>query len=315
MKRMLAEANPIRLPGMVPFEVHIEGEVVLWADFGRTAFVDPFFHTTIHRYHQTHGPLEVIPSSLEMMCALAEQQPGLAPSGLIFHMSRCGSTLLAQMLAALEENVVIAEPQPLNVVLSPDHQRPVADRVRWLRGLVSALGQPRLGSERQLYLKCMSWNVLHLDTVLQAFPITPWLFVYREPIEVLVSRLRDYDATPPTMGQDNRAPEDRIAEGLADYCRTALRHAGPRSMMVNYRSLDRQGLPAILEFLGLEVTADQLERMLAMRAVYSKDPERRKPFTSDSESKQQAASPQLHALAERWLAEPYAELEALAYPA
>src|SRR5271166_938284 len=42
---------------------------------------------------------------------------GATPAGFIFHMSRCGSTLVSQMLAQLDEVVMLSEPQVLNDVL------------------------------------------------------------------------------------------------------------------------------------------------------------------------------------------------------
>ena len=43
--------------------------------------------------------------------------PGLTPSAFIFHASRCGSTLLAQMLARLDSHIVLSEPPPLDQLL------------------------------------------------------------------------------------------------------------------------------------------------------------------------------------------------------
>ncbi len=58
------------------------------------------------------------------------------PDGLIFHMSRCGSTLVSRSLAAAESTWVIAEAPPLDKVL----QSKAVEGAEWLEWMVSALG-------------------------------------------------------------------------------------------------------------------------------------------------------------------------------
>ena len=55
-------------------------------------------------------------TGLHDLIAQAETADSLKPSGFIFHMSRCGSTLAAQMLAALSDCVVISEAAPIDAV-------------------------------------------------------------------------------------------------------------------------------------------------------------------------------------------------------
>src|SRR5258708_39765886 len=44
-----------------------------------------------------------------MMKAWADGLDEIEPAAIIFHISRCGSTLISQLLATSEENVVLAE--------------------------------------------------------------------------------------------------------------------------------------------------------------------------------------------------------------
>src|SRR6266542_3419017 len=85
-----------------------------------------------------------------------EAQPGLSPSGFIFHMSRCGSTLISQMLAALPQNIVISEAGPIDSLLRTNfHDPSFADDRRpiWFAWVVSALGQRRSGQEQHFFIK------------------------------------------------------------------------------------------------------------------------------------------------------------------
>src|SRR5438552_2215761 len=53
-----------------------------------------------------------------------------------------------------------------------------------------ALGRKRFGEERHYVVKFSSWNVRRLDLLRAAFPNTPWIFVYRQPVEVIGSILK-----------------------------------------------------------------------------------------------------------------------------
>src|SRR5262249_57696026 len=92
------------------------GPLVDWWHLGGVRFTDPFFEQTIatamaHPFNLLFRP------ATQLRALAAPATPELRPAGLIFHMSRCGSTLVAQMLAALAGNVVLSEPTPLDHVL------------------------------------------------------------------------------------------------------------------------------------------------------------------------------------------------------
>jgi hypothetical protein len=59
----------------------------------------------------------------------------------------------------------------------------------WLRAMLSTLGQPRRGSEEHLFIKFEAWHVLMLPIIRKAFPEVPWIFLYRDPVDVLVSQM------------------------------------------------------------------------------------------------------------------------------
>jgi len=107
---------------------------------------------------------------------LAREEPGLVPNGLIFHMSRCGSTLIAQMLARLEATIVVSEAQPFEALLRAHHlggdESDGDVTVRRLRALAAVLGRPRRG-ELRLFIKLHAGHVLDLPLFERAFPATP----------------------------------------------------------------------------------------------------------------------------------------------
>jgi hypothetical protein len=166
-----------------------------WCRLGELRLEDPFFEQTVLRAlrHPFNQALR-LQTSLDLLCQAEKEQQGMRPDGLIFHMSRCGSTLVGRMLGALPGTLVISEPAPLDQVLrAKTHDPEVTDeqRILWLRALVSALGQRWHGDEQRYFLKLDAWHTLDLPLIERAFPGVPWVFLYRDPLEVLVSHHRE----------------------------------------------------------------------------------------------------------------------------
>ena len=183
----LARWTPIRfdLSGPVP--------TVDWADLSEERFVEPFFDQTVARWASGPRARPLVRTGLEALVIL-DNEPSLEPAGMIFHLSRCGSTLVSRMLGTLPGTVVISEPSPLNALLGLDPGRvSEAMLVRSVRLLVRALGRCRHGDEHHLVLKCTSWNIRRREILAAAFPETPWAWVQRDPAHVLASLL----AKPP----------------------------------------------------------------------------------------------------------------------
>src|SRR4051812_22673696 len=81
-----------------------------WCHFGERSFSDPFFSQTVERC--LRSPFNLLfrhQTSIEVLEEVTAAYPGVPPTGFIFHVSRCGSTLVSQMLASLPRNIVISE--------------------------------------------------------------------------------------------------------------------------------------------------------------------------------------------------------------
>jgi hypothetical protein len=261
---------------------------------------------------------------IEKLAAWLNARPHLQPDGFIFHMSRCGSTLVSQMLAALPSNLVVSEASPIDTVVQASHWWPDLDEQRhaaWLNAIVGALGQRRGGDERRYFIKLDSWHTLALPLFRRAFPAVPWVFLYRDPVEVLASQVSQPGSQmlPRGIGPDLHgiersygpgAAEDYYARVLAKVCEPVLRHYGRGGgLLVNYRELPQALFTAILPHFG--VACDQADRaaMTAATRYDAKTPG--VTFAPDSEAKQRGASAAIRAAAERWLRDPYGRLEAL----
>jgi len=181
----LARWTPVR------FDFSGPAPAVDWADLSEQRFVEPFFDQTVARWASGPQAQRLVRTGLDALVAL-DNEPSLEPAGMIFHLSRCGSTLMSRLLGTLPGVVAVAEPSPLNALLGLDPERvDPAAQVQYVRLLVRALGRRRHDDERQLVLKCTSWNIRHRAILAAAFPGTPWIWVQRDPARVLASLLAE----------------------------------------------------------------------------------------------------------------------------
>src|SRR6185436_14373050 len=102
----------------------------------------------------------------------ASLDPSCQPAGFIFHMSRCGSTLLSQMLKEISGVRVYSEPAAVNeaLLLSPQLRRAT------LRSLVDTVVRAFCSRSARVFFKCSSWNVLDYALFDELFPLAPKLF-------------------------------------------------------------------------------------------------------------------------------------------
>lgn len=310
-----------KLAGWIPLFLSARGgqPAVDWGYMGSERFVEPFCHDTLRKLAaRPFNRLFRRRSGLDLLRQRAHRHPGLPLRGMVFHMSRCGSTLAAQWLAALPDSVVLAEPEPLDTLL----QWPAPDGdAETVSALLAALGQRRRESDRRLFLKTDCWHMVYIDRLLAAFPGTPWIFLYRDPVEVLVShrRMPGWQLVPGSMtGHGLHAPDEVLNHPLghgAWILSVILEQAGQamrrhdNGLLLNYSELTGALDARLPQHFG--IAPDSLDRA-ALRTVtgrHAKQPDA--AFQSDAAEKRAAADSEVIELAARWLNEPYRALERL----
>jgi hypothetical protein len=290
------------------------GPTVEWCFSGDEPFTDPFFEQTLDRC--VRRPFSLLFRPRTPMDALADGPTGLEPNGFIFHASRCGSTVVTQMLASSPRNLVLSEPRTVDSVLRLPE--PETERIEWLRSLVSALGRPPRAETRYV-LKLDAWSVLALPVIRRAFPETPWIFLYRDPVEILVSQLLQRGAhivpgalPPGLFGLEPSdlpatAPEEYCARVLGSIFEAALEGEDETGMLVEYRELPDAVLDPIASLFGMDQSPLERARMEAAARLDAKNPAL--PFEDDSEGKRASATAAVRHAVERWAAQPYRRLE------
>ena len=293
-----------------------------WAWFGDRALSEPLFEDSVNRV--ASRPLSRMfrtRTDLAALIAGAAQEEALEPDGIVFHMSRCGSTLVAQMLAAVPHHIVASEAAPIDALVqwAVTSGAPFEHQVAALRALVAALGRNRSGSSRRFFVKLDAWNVLALPLFRAAFPSTPWIFLYRKPEEVMVSHIgmpgmQFVAGVVPSLGIVDTggalSMEDQGAAVLARYLDCAIEHFSVGGgLLVNYADLRSAMESAIPRHFGFDPDSEERAVMTAATRRNSKVPDQ--TYTDDTERKRVAVTPAIAAAVARHLAVPYARIEAL----
>jgi hypothetical protein len=267
-----------------------EGPVVEWVHTGGLAFDDPFLHQTFQR--AVAHPFRLLFAARTSLAAIeadAARAPALPIAGIVLHMSRCGSTLVAQVLDALPHVLVLSEPGVVDSALRivgaalPLPDGSVAGPAH-LRGVIDALARPRAPEHTACVLKLDAWAVADLPLLRAALPGVPWVFVHRDGAAVLASHRRvrgvhiapggllgpwpAWDpGVPPGLG-----PDERAARVIAAVVRAAVDHAGPDGRVVDHATLPAAVAEVIAPHFGLVVGPEDRRAMAGAGRRDAKNP-------------------------------------------
>jgi len=311
------------LTDWVPFGVRwgdADGQLD-WCHIGESPFTDPFFGQTIDRCRRELGKEDHV-TSLEALDDLPIARP---PAAFIFHTSRCGSTLVAQILASVPRFMVISEAFILSSILRPparfftrDHE----EHIWLLRNVVNALALPRRDLGAPCFIKFSSRDVHELPLIRSAFPEVPWVFLYREPLEVVSALAGIQRDVLPTgliesglLGGDletvrGMRPAEFWARVLSRCYQAALREFDPaKTRLVNYRQLPEIVWTSLLSDFGIACSDEEIESMRSASRFNAKAPARL--FFQDTDHKRSMTTDEIRAVVEEWPRRDYDRLESL----
>ena len=275
--------------------LHPTGLYFALRDIRTAELQDPFMQETIARVAARESVVQIEREDVGKGAA------GTSPAGIVFHVSRCGSTLVSQLLKQHVGLVVYAEPLPVNEILLPPHKWARVEVVGALRSLGAAFARH---ARKPYVLKLTSWNTLYCDVVAEAFPDSPWVLCLRDPLEVGVSLLNQpagwiweggVPAAPFRKLVDPegtaQSREEYVARLYAALCEAAGRLDPGRGRLVDYASLPAAAWEAVAPHFSQAVDAPLRARMQAAAAMNAKAPVGRpEKFSADAEAKKAAAS-------------------------
>ena len=282
-------------------------------------------------------------------------QGPVPPTAVVFHQTRCGSTLLANLLAAFSPKhtrVFSESPPPVAALKACDNHRR-CDAVahdQLIRDVFYMMGRiTRIERPQYVFYKIQSVGVHAIHAFTKAMPEVPWMFAYRDSVEIMMSHFKNYQVGMPLS--DNRSPpvclrnfgsseqpamltqlvsdkglsvsdlskEDYCAAHLASLAASAIHEfetspATTKRWFINYNQLPHIAWETILPgLIGTPVTTDMMDRMKHVAHVYSKGRGGKagEQFHEDSTMKQDKAPDVVKQAAAEFLSPIFDKMEAI----
>jgi hypothetical protein len=284
-------ANNELAPRALPSTWRAEQGIVELIDIGHASLNEPFFGDSISALRRSGGAT-VTRLALTGLRDLLAMENVSSPTGFIFHVGRCGSTLLANMIGSHPAVRAVKEPPVISSFLARTGLGHGSGNANddILYTLIAAFGRGL--HDEHFVLKFTGWTSVDIERILRLFPTTPAVFLWRPAIEVVTSWM----ARVPTWGQDGKRSQlarilnierQRIAgeHGLISYfshiwlaeasaAYDMARRPGSRVTTVTYADLRDNPRDVILGVSGhfrIPVSSSEVTLMVAQADRYSKD--------------------------------------------
>jgi hypothetical protein len=306
-----------------------------WLHAETTQFREPFFDQTVERLRNQAPKPKLWSTSLDWFLATEPDRTAIQPMGFIFHISRCGSSLIVNALNSSEYFQVISEATPilqLTTALPPAIIPYSQDEWETLRRralccLLSVFGRRATRSHSGAIFKFASWNIFTLPLIRSIWPDVPCLIVIRDPIEVAVSNISGsatwgyFYRFPEKMrhccGWETCSPKQSVEQFCGEFLARmfhAIRNIGShRCKIIDHQHINPRTLIDIRRFFGLETNAAAAASIGRLCNVHAKFPYNPVLYRDDREKKRRLASPLLIDRIEKIARDPYLRTRTLTH--
>jgi len=288
------------------------GSSVLWVNFGAEELADPFFNQQVNRLQR--GNRRMCRTTIGEFLDVAKLFPSASPNGYICHVSRCGSTLLANAMKTGGRSTVFSEAHPLYQLLNRDDfpctgmEDQEISVVR--QNLLDAfLGIYAASFASPIVVKGHTIDILQIDKLRALWPEMPIVVAIRHPVEVIASNLEKsgdwINSILSPFGQKTlfgiagphfrqMTIEEYAVRGLERLYDGAYRHLDSRTYVLDYNDLNVETTRALGRHFGLPELASDDPELLRVFSEYSKNS--RKSFEPDQERKHRELTDSAHQL-------------------
>lgn len=261
--------------------------------------------------------------------------------GFVFHESRCGSTLVANLLQSAHpaaHRVYSESPPPVEIFQAAQQRFSPQTAAQAVRDVIFLMSRSNDLGETHVFFKIQSVGSRALTSFTTAFPAVPWIFVFRDSVEVLMSYFKDgedssqrahcnrHARNPPVevlkkFREMGKLPTQVLAEEycaihfstLTESALASLEAPGSQGAAVEYTQLPDIMWNTILpDMFHIPLQAADIARMQETAGEYSKGRGGKAgSFTEDTARKQGLAHNDLKAAARDHLEYSYGKLNAL----
>ncbi len=285
--------KPSTLDGWIPIKLCPEENSLLcrWLYVGDKNFTEPFFDETIsacRTLFPENWHIQKSTSTAEVFPGWVKEMDTIAPTAFIFHISRCGSTLISQMLGMQPSNIILSEVPFFDDLLrfgKKHHCMPAI--LPQLKAAVDLYGAKRNENYENLFIKTDSWHIHFYAELRALYPQVPFFLLYRKPDEVLRSqqKKRGMQAIPNLLEADifgfdkdniSTTPLDEYMGMVIESYLTAflevLQH-DEAAYAVNYHDGAMEVVDTIASITNLNITDEAKLLMRKRSGFHAKFPE------------------------------------------
>ncbi|MDR7089974.1 sulfotransferase family protein [Cellvibrio fibrivorans] len=297
LNQLVLDSDKIQLAGnWLPYRYHAKNRCIHWCLPAGHA-TEPFQDETISRYRQTVLVNQFITpkTALSSLDVQAQAVQPITPAGFIFHLSRCGSTLISGCLSELDTTCVFSESPVLTEILLDQTLKEAAQQ-QHLQQLIN-LQASVFPTRPDVVIKWNAWDIFRWDLIRANYPQVPVVFLVRNPVEILASHHRSAgrhmigdpslaDYHPVFAGWDDAgtllAKRVQVLHGLLWAMHDC--YPGQGGLVVDYCQLNVDTITTLFQFL--EIAFDELGffKIQARMQFHSKSPGQ--VFLPDAEKKQ-----------------------------
>jgi hypothetical protein len=257
-----------------------------WIYLDDIRYADPFFDETISkcRSHSNNSkPFKVVTSEKNLI-DWSNELVSVELKSLIFHVSRCGSTMLSQCLATSSENVMISEAPIIDEILRCD-LFDLDKKGILLKSVLALLGQKRFPEQKNLIIKLDAWHIFNANYLRSIFTEIPFGLLYRNPNEVLKSHQKRTgmhmipNVLPPVIFGITAKEINKISfqqygalvlekyfQGFLDFYQK-----DQNVIKLNYNEGMRRIIENFLSFIAVNYPLAELDKMFSRLKRHSKD--------------------------------------------
>jgi len=180
----------------IPYRLMQDNDQALcrWLYVGEKEFTEPFFDSTIGICQQAsqNSQLKRSVSDADALKQWKVHTNPVEPGALIFHVSRCGSTLVSQLLASSKENIVLSEVPFFDELLMGKSGIDInLPDTALLSAAIAFHTHQRHPEQQRFFIKTDSWHMFYYNEYRELFPALPLILLYREPAAVIRSQKKN----------------------------------------------------------------------------------------------------------------------------
>ncbi|MES2773939.1 MAG: sulfotransferase family protein [Bacteroidota bacterium] len=162
-----------------------------WLYLGDIPFTEPFFDDTAWKCHSLPENSKMVRtlSHIDMLTQWSGSIDAIPPTSIIFHISRCGSTMLSQLLGLHPAHIVLSEVPFIDELLRwgfSNNNMELA--MLQVQAAMKFYGAKRTDQQKYLFIKADSWHVHFYTHLRKLYPGVPIVLLYRKPDEVIRSQ-------------------------------------------------------------------------------------------------------------------------------